>query len=360
MVSRFFYLFIFFLFLSVGLFSQSDTTKSRQILVFPIITKSIETGWSFGSMAAMIFRLSPKDTVSRTSNLEILGLYSTKKQLVTVVNGTQYFDKEKYILSEQVSFSSYPDKFWGLGQNTPDSGVEPYKFDQYYVYAHLLRKVADHLFVGVLYERQKVWNIDYPTGGIFDKENVLGRKGYIVDGVGASFTYDTRNNAFSPDRGFFGQIYFNHFDKFWGSDYNYNNLFIDLRKYLPLPNHQVLALQLFSFYNSGEVPLRSLAAFGGASRMRGYYEGRYKDLQQMVFQTEYRFPIYKRLKGVAFGGAGSVANHFSDYSIPQLKYSFGGGLRFALSEKERLNLRLDYGVGQAGNSGFYIQLGEAF
>ena len=97
MVSRCFYLLIFFLLLSVGLFSQSDTTKSRQILVFPIITKSIETGWSFGSMAAMIFRLSPKDTVSRTSNLEILGLYSTKKQLVTVVNGTQYFDKEKNI-----------------------------------------------------------------------------------------------------------------------------------------------------------------------------------------------------------------------------------------------------------------------
>ena len=117
-----------------NVFAQKDTFKTRQALIFPIITSSIETGWSFGAVAALIFKPNRYDTISRTSNLEVLGLYSTKQQLVTAVNGSQYFSKERYILNEQVSYSSYPDKFWGIGANTPENAVEPYKFIQYYIY----------------------------------------------------------------------------------------------------------------------------------------------------------------------------------------------------------------------------------
>ena len=39
---------------------------------------------------------------------------------------------------------------------------------------------------------------------------------------------------------------------------------------------------------------------------------------------------------------------------------YGGGLRIALNQTERLNLRLDYGIGAGKSNGFYLQLGEAF
>lgn len=122
----------------------------------------------------------------------------------------------------------------------------------------------------------------------------------------------------------------------------------------------VLAFQLFSFNNTGDVPIRSLASFGGANRMRGYYDGRYKDKNQVVFQAEYRFPLYKRFSAVLFGGTGTVGRNFSDYAVNELKYSYGGGLRFAVNKKEKLNIRIDYGIGQGKNNGFYLQLGEAF
>jgi outer membrane protein assembly factor BamA len=343
-----------------SLFSQKDSSKPKHVLIFPVIAKSIETGWSFGTAGAFTFRLSPNDTVSRTSNAQLLVLYSTKKQLVTAINGSQYFHKERYILNEQVSFSSYPDKFWGLGKNAPDAAEESYKFNQYYIYLHLLRKVAPDFFIGALFEMQRVWDVSYTAGGLFDQQQVLGRNGYHVAGLGTSITYDKRNNAFAPDKGFFCQVSMNHFDKFWGSDFNYTNVVLDMRKYIPVAKNQVLAFQLFSFNNTGEVPIRSLASFGGANRMRGYYDGRYKDLNQLVLQGEYRFPLYKRFSGVAFAGTGSVGRNFSDYAVDDLKYSFGGGLRIALNKKEKLNLRLDYGIGQGTNSGFYLQLGEAF
>lgn len=360
MMLRWFCLFWGVLGTGTALFSQKDSSKPKHVLIFPVIAKSIETGWSFGTAGAFTFRLSPADTISRTSNAQLLVLYSTKKQLVTAINGSQYFNKEHYILNEQVSFSSYPDKFWGLGKNAPDAAEESYKFNQYYVYLHLLRKVAPDFFVGALFEMQRVWDVSYTAGGIFDQQQVLGRNGYHVAGLGGSITYDKRNNAFAPDNGFFCQLSLNHFDKFWGSDYNYTNIVLDMRKYIPVARGQVLAFQLFSFNNTGEVPIRSLASFGGANRMRGYYDGRYKDLNQLVFQGEYRFPVYKRFSGVAFAGTGSVGRNFSDYAVDDLKYSFGGGLRIALNKKEKLNLRLDYGIGQGKNSGFYLQLGEAF
>lgn len=341
------------------LYAQKDSSKHKHLLVLPVIARSIETGWSFGSVVALTFRLNPRDTVSRTSNMQMLALYSTKKQLVAAINGAQYFNKEKYILNEQISFSSYPDKFWGLGKNTADADEEPYKFKQYYIYLHLLRKIAPNFFAGLLFENQKVWEINYLAGGKFDQQQVAGRTDYHVSGLGGSLTWDKRNNAFAPDKGFFYQFSLNHFSKFMGSEYVYTNYVFDLRKYVAV-RKSVLAFQLFSFNNTGEVPIRSLASFGGANRMRGYYDGRYKDKNQLILQTEYRFPLIKRLSAVFFGGTGTVGSGFSDYSLSDLKYSYGGGLRFAVNKKEKLNIRIDYGIGQGKNNGFYLQIGEAF
>lgn len=340
--------------------AQKDSLSHTRLHLFPVIARSIETGWSFGTVGTITFRPYPKDTVSRTSNMELLFLYSTKKQLVTALNGVQYFNSEKYILSEQISYSSFPDKFWGLGNHTPDHDEEPYKYNQYYIYLHLQKKLVPGLFLGMIFEKQKVWNVTYVPGGKFDQQQVNGRMGYSVAGLGGSITYDKRNNAFSPNKGFFGQFSFNHFSKLLGADFIYTNYVLDLRKYINLATNQVLAMQLFNFSNTGDVPIRSLASFGGANRMRGYYDGRFKDKNLLIFQTEYRFPLYKRFSAVAFGGTGHVSNTITGYSFDDLHYSFGGGLRFAVDKKERLNIRMDYGIGSGKNSGLYLQLGEAF
>ena len=341
--------------------AQNDSVKKSNLLIFPVLAKSIETGWSGGVAGAFTFRLSKKDTVSRTSNLQALGLYSLKKQLVVALNGAQYAHGERYILNEQVSFSSFPDQFWGLGKYTPDSAKEPYSFKQFYTYFHLMRKLGRRIFVGALFEYQLVDQVKYVAGGAFDKQQVVGRDGYHIAGLGLSFTYDSRNHAFSPDKGGFAQVYFNHFGSYLGSEHRYTNIVLDLRRYISLGNDRVLALQAFSFNNTGnDAPLRSLASLGGANSMRGYYAGRFRDNSLAVLQAEFRFPVYKRFGAVAFGSAGDVGHDYKDYALKDLKYSFGAGLRFALNKSEKLNLRLDYGIGQGNNSGLYFQLGEAF
>ncbi len=344
--------------------AQTDSVravKTKHILVFPVIANSIETSLSFGAAGSFTFHLSKNDTTSRTSNIQSLALYSLEKQLVVGINGAEYFHKEKYILNEQLSYSSFPDKFWGLGKNAPDAAEEAYTFKQYYIYLHLLRSLGHNFFGGLLFEFQNVMDVNYKSGGVFDQQNIVGRRPYKIAGLGLSFTYDNRNDAFAPDKGNFAQVYFNHFDNAFGSAYDYTNVVIDLRKYIRTFKKQVLALQAYGFINLGDsVPLRSLASFGGSTSMRGYYDGRYRDKQQLIFQAEYRFPLFKRFGAVVFGNMGDVGHTPSDFSLDGLKYSYGGGLRFALNKTEKLNLRLDYGVGKGDNSGIYLQLGEAF
>ena len=364
------------LFLTFDTKAQSDSLKTipveklplpikspaniRHVLVLPIIARSIETGWSFGLASAATFHLKSGDTTTRTSNAQALALYTTRHQLVVAINGSIYFPGERFILNVQLSYSSFPDNFWGLGKRAPDHNKESYKFKQYYVYLHPQVLIGRNLFLGLLYEYQRVFDVEYAKGQLFDKENVIGRDGYHVSGMGLSLTYDTRNNAFSPDKGVMLQFHFDHFAPFLGSNYQYTNYVLDLRRFIRVYKGQVLAIQAFGSFNTGETPLRSLSYIGGASNLRGYYAGRYRDKNAAILQAEYRIPLFWRIGAAGFAGVGNVGPELKDINLSHLKESWGGGLRVALNRKEKLNLRLDYGFARGKSSGFYLQIGEAF
>jgi outer membrane protein assembly factor BamA len=338
-------------------YAQKD---SSGFVVFPILARSIETGWSIGAAASSTFHFKDKEHAARTSNIQAISIYSSHRQFVAAINGSIYWPSEKFILNQQLSYSYFPDKFWGLGKFAPDSNEESYSYHQYYIYLHPQLLLSKNLFLGVLYEYQNVADVKYDSGGLFDKENILGRKGYHVSGLGLSLTYDNRNNAFSPDRGVLMEFSFNHFAPFFASNYTYTNFVLDLRKFIAIYKQQVLAFQAYVFLNAGDVPLRSLASLGGANEMRGYYAGRYRDKDMYIFQGEYRMPLFWRIGLAGFGGIGNVADDLSGMNFKELKYSCGLGLRFAINKAEKLNFRLDYGVGGGQSSGFYLQLGEAF
>lgn len=340
----------------------NQLVKTRNTLLLPLIARSIETDWSVGLAGSFTFQFNRHDTITRTSNAQMLALYSLRKQFIAAINGTTYFPGERVILNYQLSYSHFPDKFWGLGKDAPDSQEEAYTFQQYYIYLHAQRKLRERIFVGILYEYQRLLDVDYLPGGLFDQLAVPGRSPYHVSGGGLSITYDSRNNAFAPDKGGFLQVYFNTFSPILGSNFRYTNYVVDFRRFIQLYRQQVFAIQAYGFFNSGDTPLRSLASFGGSNSMRGFYDGRFRSKNQVVVQAEYRVPIIWRLGAVGFAGVGNVGNHLFDLNFQDLNYSYGGGLRLALNRKERLNLRVDYGwgIGQSHSHGLYFQLGEAF
>jgi hemolysin activation/secretion protein len=133
-----------------------------------------------------------------------------------------------------------------------------------------------------------------------------------------------------------------------------------LRYFQKLVKGHILAFQLYSYRTLGQTSLRELAALGGPNNLRGFYQGRYRDQNMFSFITEYRVHIYKRFSACFFGGLGTVYNSSRQLLANNLKYSGGGGLRFSLLEKEKLNIRLDYGYSNHLNKGFYFTVGECF
>jgi outer membrane translocation and assembly module TamA len=94
--------------------------------------------------------------------------------------------------------------------------------------------------------------------------------------------------------------------------------------------------------------------------MRGFQDRRFLDKDVLVLQSEYRFPIYKKVHGVCFASTGTVAHTYSDLLYNPYKLSYGLGLRYVLNEKDRVRLRMDYGRTLHEGGAFYITINDAF
>ncbi len=336
------------------------TLPSRYV-VFPVIVKSPEYKWGAG-LAGIYFFRRRHDSITRTSNVKGVTFFTLRKQLVFACEGNIFFPSEKYILHTVASVSHFPDRFWGLGNTTPSSNLETYAISQVDIYPQLFRKIYANFFVGAGYEYQDVYEFDYNTNGqsLFDGENITGRRGGHISGTSFMLTWDNRNNAFSPSRGFYAQYLIGSYQNFLGSNFNFTLQNWDVRKYFPLKKERVLAIQFNMIITIGNVPIRNMSNIGSNSYMRGYYEGRYTDQDVIAIQMEYRTPLWKRMGAVAFAGTGKVSPRFFDLiGFRNLKPSVGVGLRFALRPREKLNLRMDAGFGNH-SQGTYINMGEAF
>jgi hemolysin activation/secretion protein len=120
-----------------------------------------------------------------------------------------------------------------------------------------------------------------------------------------------------------------------------------------------LGVQSISRISEGHTPVRYFSLLGGTEIMRGYYKGRYAGKDMIAFQAEIRQYLFWRLGVVGFASAGQVSNSIKDFGTNDFHYSFGGGIRLMVNEKEKLNLRIDYGFAKQ-NHGVYVILKEAF
>lgn len=338
---------------------DSSNSFQKNFLLVPIIIKSPETKWGLGYASSYFFKVKKGDTITRTSNIESIGLATLRQQLVLMLGTNIYSPNEKYIFRMRNSFSKFPDKYWGIGDNTSRDNVEQYSFHQFFTNPQILRRLYSKIYVGVIWELQVVYNMEYSANKLFDNTVKTGKTGGVSSGGGFVAAWDTRNNAFSPSKGAFLQFIILKFSPHTLSDYKFKNTIIDARKYIKIGWRNVLALQAYGYFSEGKVPFRYLATFGGSDNMRGYYSGRYREDNQIYIQAEYRFPLFWRLGMVVFAGVGDVSNKVLQYKFDPIKYVLGTGLRIALKPKEKLNLRIDYGIGYQSTA-TYVTVTEAF
>jgi outer membrane protein assembly factor BamA len=340
---------------------DGNTPHTTALKAFPYIYYTPETELAAGVGGILTFYTGP-DSILHPSNMGISGYYSTNGQYNISLTPKLYYSRNDVYASASVNLGHIVDKFFGIGNETPDLGDESYVTDRYG--AEFTFEIPPVVFEmglrsGLVYKLQYNDIADVEQNPYLQNDSIPGSTGGTISGLGLIWVWDSRNQTFYPTAGALGKIKFVTYSSWLGSDYPYVTLVVDERRYLSLSKNQVLAFQAYVSIASGVAPFYELPALGGQNRMRGYYEGRYRDNVYLTSQIEFRQHVWGRWGFVVFGAVGDVAAEMIDFRLDQLKLAGGAGLRWMLNKEQKVNVRMDMGFGKDTN-GVYFGVEEAF
>ncbi len=343
--------------------ARDSTAYPAKLILAPIVSFRSETSLAFGTGAKYLFKLKGSGDETRTSNMPMAAQYTLKNQFILKSGFEIFAPEEKWMLTGNFQFQSFPRSYFGIGDNTPESGEVLYDYDQLLIEPILLKRAfARYLFLGAGIRYNHVNNVEFDEGDqLSDDLNITGAYGSQVVGVELAAVYDSRNNLLNATDGCYFEFTYGIYDDRAGSSHSFNLTRFDFRYYWTLSKKRrdVIAVQFIGHFADKSAPLAEMAYFGSPEIMRGYYEGRYIDYTMLAFQTEYRRPLWGRFGAVVFAGIGNVQPNLHDYNIADIDYSVGLGVRFLLDKRENLNLRFDWGFGEGSNN-YYFNIAEAF
>ncbi|NTW50319.1 MAG: BamA/TamA family outer membrane protein [Chlorobiales bacterium] len=330
----------------------------------PYISYTPETKLSAGIAGMYFFRNNDPRLFMRPSSVSVGINYTQRKQLTIVTNYDIYFSDGNYRLFGRGSYEKYPFDFYGIGNATSEKMEEEYTPNSFtlttsFLFNLMRSPVGQGLNAGPTYQFRHDKIVERENGGLLASGLVRGYDGGFVSGLGLMANWDTRNNVFSASDGSYYEFSMIFYSKLFGSDYFFNRYVFDGRKYFSVTKTHVLAIQTYLSFITGNPPFYMLSLLGGDLSMRGYFLGRFRDNHMMVFQAEYRLPVWWRFGLVGFVGLGDVSHRIGGFRLDSIKFSYGPGLRFFVKPEEKIALRIDYGIGDK-SSQIYITFLEAF
>jgi hypothetical protein len=403
-------LFTLFLAFTLKLSAQSDSViyapnkiNQFKIVPLPAIGSNPANGWLFGLAPSATWYMGNPET-TKMSNLVGNFLYTTKKQWIFSSRSNIYLNEDKLILIGDWRYFITSQPTYGLGSSTPNEldlnpsqgnvlwGEQQMDFRLIRFYEAVLKRIADSKFyLGLgyhldIHSRIESFQESQPDfDPIFSHDDYNIRKGFSTDnytlsGVSLNMVMENRDIAVSPYEKNFAWVQYKINPSFMGSDQSSSLLMLDYRHYINLSEKRkrnLIALWGFgNFVVSGNVPYMSLPSitwdmFGRSGR--GYAQGRFRGENMVYTEAEWRFPLQREketfggtvfVNGATFSGAKKEAmpGGNSDYErlFDNINPGYGVGLRVMINKQNRTTISADYGFGQKGNSGFYLNVNESF
>lgn len=342
----------------IRFFTESNKEKKEKKFDFSIIggpfySNDVKVG--LGLVASGLYRIDRSDTLLQPSNVSLFSSVATSGFYMVGIRGSNIFPKDRYRLNYVLYTFSFPSAFWGIGYDMAanDANASEYTRKQNQVKVDFRFRIAKNLYLGPMA------SFDYVDGLRFDRPELLqGQDPSVLSfGLGFVLNYDSRDVMTNAYKGWYVQLEQYANTKWLGNKYAYGRTDVIVDFYQKLWKGAVLAFDFHSQHNYGDVPWTMMAKLGGSYRMRGYYEGRYRDDNLTEIQMELRQHIYNRHGLAAWVGAGNVYKDFKSFRWGHTLPNYGIGYRWEF--KKRVNVRLDYGFGK-GQSGFLFQINEAF
>jgi len=354
---------LFFISIAFGIslkVANSQVIKDKKLVVLPVGFYLPETGFSLGGAGLLSFRFKSDSTNSRPSQLQLGGAYTQRKQILSYLFYQFYPQNGKYQFTGELGYYKYVYKYFGIGPNAESSLEENYKVTYPRLRINALKQFKKAQYLGFKFGFDSYNSFTPEPGGELDQQNILGNNGGRIIELGIAYQLDKRNNIFYPTQGMFLDAFVVNAGAYLGSDFAYSRAAIKYAYYKELATETVLAFNVQHESQFGTAPFFQLALLGGSKQLRGYFEGRFRDKNQSMLQTEFRKMLGNKFGFALFCGAGQVSPSFSNYALNNTVYSAGGGVRFRINQKEKINIRLDYGYGFGYCGNFYFTFSEAF
>ncbi len=357
---------------------KRDTAKKEAGKIYfsgsPSIGYSLSSGWA-GLVVANGAFYTGVDKAAKLSNVYVDALYTQQKQTVVHLQSNIWTKGNRFNIVNDWRYYDYPQKTYGLGGNTNLNNYANQAFKYLRLYQTVLKSIRPNLYAGFGYALDYHWKItgtslDAPDGdvGVITNINAYGISDKSTSsGVLANLLFDNRLNSINPSGGSYANIVYRANVTGLGSDNNWQSLLIDLRHYIPFPRHSENILAFWS-YNwltlGGNPPYLDLPSTGWdtyGNTGEGYIQGRFRDKNMLFLEAEYRFKISPNglFGGVVFVSGQSFSNWPSN-TYQTVAPAAGFGLRTKFNKYSRTNIAIDYGFGQNGSQGIFVNLGEVF
>lgn len=340
-------------------FNDANKTKPQKKFDFSIIGGphySTDTKFGLGLVAAGLYKTDRTDSTLPISNVSLFSDISTVGFYLIGIRGNHIFPHDKFRMDYTAHFYSFPSYIWGIGYDMGNNDSNKTKMERWQIQlkSNFLIRVANNLYMGPMF------SLDFIQAKKLERPELIENEDRRIAnyGVGFALVADSRDVITNPHKGYYINLTQCFRPRFLGNDYAFSSTDLKMSFYKKVWKGGLIAGEFRSLFNWGNPSWAMMAMLGSSNSMRGYFEGRYRDKHKMEGQIEFRQHVWKRNGITVWVGAGTVFDKFSAMRFSKTLPNYGIGYRWEF--KKDVNVRLDYGFGKNGQSGFIFNINEAF
>lgn len=317
---------------------------------------SSDTKFGIGLLAAGLYSTKPENDSLKPSNVTLFADVTTGNYYKVGIEGLHLYKNNTHRINYEASFKSYSTYYWGIGVDNglSDTNKTRYRLLNIDLTANHLWKLWKNFYLGP--------SVEFTYTSARNRSNPARwrdqpQKTYILK-IGGVLQFDSRDNYSSPSYGWLGEASTGFHN---GVSHSYKDYFFsfgfNICYYTTLWKSGVIASRVHGDLTFGDTPWTQMPTLGSDGTMRGYYEGQYRDKNEMDLTVELRQHILKRSGIVVFGGMGAIFPSFRHLGKRHILPSYGFGYRWEF--KRKTNVRVDFGFGKKC-WGVDFNIGEAF
>lgn len=245
---------IFFLLLflpTLFLYAQDSTKLIRDSKLYglPLVFFTPETGWGGGAAGGYSFLMYKEKDTGRRSQIQLDFAYTERNQLLVFFPFRLYWDDSVDEAYGEIGYRNFSDRFYPIGNQHSEKEQkefeEEYRFSFPRVRLNFLRGFNHKHYFGGRYWFDNLSITETEETGLLSTGKISGSRGGIITGAGLIYQYDTRDNInFSTKGTFFEGVLFSS-EKWMGSDFRHQRVYLDYRRFIPLSEKHILALNAY-------------------------------------------------------------------------------------------------------------------